>query len=128
MKPFDKFPRRYFEPSEIILREGGYGDCAYIVERGMVEISRGQGDGRRVLGTIGPGGIFGEMSLIDHKARVADATALRQTICIVIPAEVMDEKLDRTDPFIKALLRILVRNIRSMVEEEERRGLGRNTS
>ncbi|CAK0753692.1 hypothetical protein WCLP8_2490003 [uncultured Gammaproteobacteria bacterium] len=88
-----------------------------------MEISRGEAINRRVLGTIGPGGIFGEMSLIDHQTRVADATAIRQTICIVISPEIMDEKLDKTDPFIKALLRILVRNIRSMVEEEERRGL-----
>ena len=50
---------------------GDTGDDMWVVLEGNVDISlRG-----RVLETVGPGGVFGEMALIDHRERSADVVA-----------------------------------------------------
>jgi CRP-like cAMP-binding protein len=50
---------------------GEAGDVMYVVLEGNVNISlRG-----RTLENVGPGGVFGEMALIDHRERSADVAA-----------------------------------------------------
>jgi CRP-like cAMP-binding protein len=110
------FERKQFLAGQIILQHKEIGLRAYLVETGAVEISRGHGDRRRVLGRVGPGGIFGELALIDGQGRVADAKAVVETTCLIVPADVFRDKLERADPFIRALLRIMARNLRSLTE------------
>ena len=51
---------------------GESGDEMWVVLAGQVKISlRG-----RLLEEVGPGGIFGEMALIDHRERSADVSAI----------------------------------------------------
>ena len=111
------FERKQFLAGEIILQEGTIGTRAYLIESGAVEISRGYGDKRKVLGKVGPGGIFGELALIDGKGRSADAKAVAETVCLVIPQDIFKEKLEKTDPFIRALIRIMCRNLRNMTDK-----------
>lgn len=108
------FQRQGFPKGTVIFREGDSGRRAYIVQMGQVEIAKGRPPQRKVLGVIGPGGIFGEMALVDDQPRMAEAVAIEDTTCLVVGREQFRDKLDRADPFIKALLRILVNNIRSM--------------
>lgn len=110
------FPPRRFEDGAFIFREGDPPGCAYVVQSGKVEIFRGKGANRRLLGVVKPGGIFGEMSLIDNSPRMADAVAAETTVCLIVPPAAFREKLEKADPFIRALLRILVKNTRSMAE------------
>lgn len=102
-----------FQPGEVIFREGDVGDRAFIVTRGLVEISKTSARRSVVLEKVGIQGIFGEMALIDDRLRSATATAIELTHCMVIQHKELRQKLDRTDPFIRALLRIMVRNVRS---------------
>ncbi len=108
------FDRKQFMAGEYILQEGTIGTRAYLVESGTVEISHGHGDSKRTLSRIGPGGIFGELALIDGQGRSADAKAVTDTVCLVIPQDVFRDKLEKSDPFIRALIRIMCRNLRSM--------------
>jgi CRP-like cAMP-binding protein len=102
-----------FQPGEVIFREGDVGDRAFVVTRGLVEISKASPKRRVVLEKVGIQGIFGEMALIDDRPRSATATAIELTQCMIIQQKELRQKLDRTDPFIRALLRIMVRNVRS---------------
>jgi len=108
--------RRSFQAGALIFAQGQVGTRAYVVESGEVEIVRVQGHNRRPLGKIGPGGIFGEMALIDDQPRMADAIALTACTCLVITREQFRAKLEAADPFVQGLLRIFVRNIRSMAD------------
>jgi CRP-like cAMP-binding protein len=109
-------PRVTFEPTQQIFPEGGIGDVAYVVVLGEVEIARQVKGKRKVLGTIRSGGVFGEMALIDGKPRMAEAVAVKQTVCQVIRRDILDNKIKTADPFIRGLLRVLVQNIRSMAD------------
>ena len=100
-----------------IFNEGDIGDRAYIVQDGRVEIFRYNGEGNEVvLGTVEKGGIFGEMALIDDQPRMATARAAVPTTIIAVPRDVFAKKLAKCDPFIRGLLGIFVRNIRSMAK------------
>jgi CRP/FNR family cyclic AMP-dependent transcriptional regulator len=109
-------PRIMFEEGQKIFPEGAFGDVAYVVVSGEVEIARTVKGARKVLGTIRNGGVFGEMALIDGKPRMAEAVALSQTVCQVIKREIFDNKIKAADPFVKGLLRVLVQNVRSAAD------------
>ena len=55
------------------------------VLRGRVRISSVSGDGKEVtLNVINPGEIFGEIALLDGQPRSADATAIEDTLLLVV--------------------------------------------
>lgn len=62
---------------DLILREGDPGDCLYIVQTGQAEIVKALGStDERLIDVHGPGGFFGEMSLLDPDGlRTASARA-----------------------------------------------------
>ena len=104
-------------PEQMVFREGDEGDRAYIVQEGLVEIFKNVGDEEVVLGTVEKGGIFGEMALIDDQPRMASARAATATTVIVIARQNFQSKLAKCDPFIRGLLGIFVKNIRSITED-----------
>jgi CRP/FNR family transcriptional regulator, cyclic AMP receptor protein len=61
-----------FAPGEVIFRAGDDSEGEmFAVSEGEIDI---QLNGHSVE-TVGPGGVFGEMGLIDHQTRSADAVA-----------------------------------------------------
>jgi CRP-like cAMP-binding protein len=60
-----------FEPGAIVFEEGDAGDAMYAVVDGTIDIVR---DGATIE-TIGAGGIFGELALVDSGPRGATAIA-----------------------------------------------------
>jgi CRP-like cAMP-binding protein len=96
-----------------VFREGESGSSAYVVQAGEVVITR-LVDGAEVeLATIGVGGIFGEMALIDDNPRMASAKVKGGATIVTITKAMYQQKLKSTDPFIRALLRILVETVRN---------------
>ena len=108
----DIIERRSFKDGERVFSEGELGSTAFLVQSGNVEISRMVDDKFKVLGIIGTNGIFGEMALIDEKPRMATAKVKGGAIIMTITKMMYESKLKGTDPFIRALLRILVQTVR----------------
>ena len=116
--------RQTFQVGHKIFDEDQTGNQAYIVQSGLVEIVK-ESEGREtVLGTIGQGGMFGEMALIDDQPRMAMARAAEMTTVIVVSRMMFEQKMTKVDPFIRGLLKILVGNIRSLSAELERKAPG----
>ena len=109
--------RRTYDAGEKIFDEGQTGNHAYIVQSGRVEIVKAMEDRQIVLGTISENGIFGEMALIDDQLRMASARAAEVTTLIFVSRMMFEQKMSKTDPFVRGLLKILVGNIRSLSEE-----------
>lgn len=63
--------RDSFAAGSIIFEAGEPADFMYVVEEGEVEIIAGN----QVINTVGPGGILGELALLDHQPRSATARA-----------------------------------------------------
>ena len=116
--------RKTCQAGDKIFKEGDEGNRAYVVQAGEVEIIKSTGDEDKdiVLGTIGKGGIFGEMALIDDKPRMASARAGKGGATVIIVSRNMfQDKLAKTDPFIRGLLNILSDNIRSLTKGDEKK-------
>ena len=60
-----------YETGDTIVREGQAGVLMYVVLKGKVAIRAGE----KPLENVGPGGIFGEMALVDRTPRLASAVA-----------------------------------------------------
>ena len=60
-----------------LFQEGDAGDRLYVVTAGKIKLSHASGDGREsVLAVLGPGDMFGELSLFDPGPRTATASAV----------------------------------------------------
>ncbi len=97
-----------------VFREGEPANCAYIVQSGQVEIVRQTDSEVTVLATIPQGGIFGEMALIDDAPRMAGARMAIGGTIIVVNRSTFEEKMGKSDPFVRTLLRIFVDTIRRL--------------
>ena len=107
------FEHHVFPPGTPIFREGEPGDCAYVIERGRVEISALR-TGRPVrLAVLGENDLFGEMALVDGEVRSATATAVEETEVVVLTPERVQSELHRADPLLHLLLRVTFDRLRS---------------
>lgn len=96
-----------------ICRLGEPGDTMFVVVEGAVEIVRGE----RVLGIVGPGEFFGEMSLIEKAPRAATARA--KTDCRIAT---VDEKsflfmVQQTPYFALEMMRTISSRLRERLQE-----------
>jgi CRP/FNR family transcriptional regulator, cyclic AMP receptor protein len=67
---------------EVLFREGDSGDNLFIVTEGKVKLGKTSSDGREnLLAVLGPGQMFGELSLFDPGPRSATVTAV--TDCVM---------------------------------------------
>lgn len=105
--------RTKFVSGKEIFVEGDAADSAYIVESGCVAISKEVDGQDLVLGTIGLECIFGEMALIDNQPRMATATAIEDTVCVVLPARVFHKQMQRLEPFMRMVVLGLIANLRN---------------
>jgi CRP/FNR family cyclic AMP-dependent transcriptional regulator len=77
-----------------LFQYGDPGDKLFIILEGKVRISREvAGMGEEALAVLGPGEVFGEMSLLDESPRSADARVHDRCRMLVITKEAFDDLL-----------------------------------
>jgi signal transduction histidine kinase len=103
---------RHFAAQTAIFKEGDPGDGVYFVKDGLVEISSVVGAGRRVLSQLGPGEVFGEMAVIEHRPRSATAIAARDTDIYFLPRGEMLSFLQRSPALAFGLLQYISHRLR----------------
>lgn len=70
---------------EVLFHEGDEGDRVYVVIDGKVKLGRSAPDGREnLLALLGPGQMFGELSLFDPGPRSATATAVTDVTLLAL--------------------------------------------
>ena len=68
---------RWFEPGEVVFREGDSSDTCYVVREGHARAIHEHGNGRTItLATFGPGDIFGELAMFEDERRSATVEAI----------------------------------------------------
>ncbi|MFN0282724.1 MAG: Crp/Fnr family transcriptional regulator [Kineosporiaceae bacterium] len=98
---------------EVLFQEGDPGDRLYVIIDGKVKLGRASGDGREnLLAVLGPGEMFGELSLFDPGPRNATATAVADTTLIGLGNEDLTTWLAGRPDVARQLLRALARRLR----------------
>lgn len=75
-----------YRKGDVIIAEGEFTSDAYILQRGFVEVYHA-GPPEQRLSILGPGDIFGEMSLITERPRSASVRALEDVAARVFDRE-----------------------------------------
>lgn len=114
---FDEFDREVFSSGQEIFRAGDYGDCAYLIEEGAVEILVIKQGSEHRIRLIGKGELFGEISLIDYEPRTATVRAVDRTVLVPIPRKLMEGLLEKSDPVLRHLLLVILERFRHRNEE-----------
>jgi CRP-like cAMP-binding protein len=105
----DRSPQHH-PPNKTIVKEGDAGLFFYVVLEGRVAISI-QG---KTVERLGPGGVFGELALLDQRPRAASAVA--ETDCTLLAINRNDFlKLIKTQPaFAVSLMKAVAARMHSM--------------
>ena len=107
----DAYKRRSFTKGEYVFREGEMALAAYLIESGKVEVFKESDPDDVSLTTLGTGEIVGEMGLIVGGERTASVKALTDCHVIVIDRDTFEKKLDKSDPTVRAMMKMLSQRI-----------------
>ncbi len=115
-----------FKAGETIIREGDEGDTAYFIVSGTVEVLVGVG--KRRVGTLETGEVFGEMCLIEPGPRSATIVAITDVDCLATTYEEFAGSIEDHPERAIAFMKVLVRRLRQTNElmektDPNRRGL-----
>jgi CRP/FNR family transcriptional regulator, cyclic AMP receptor protein len=98
---------------DLLFHEGDPGDSLYVVLRGKIKLGRTSGDGREnLVAVLGPGEMFGELSLFDPGPRSAGATALVDSTLLGLSSDELTPWLASRPDVARALLRAIARRLR----------------
>ena len=67
-----------------IIREGMDGNQMYVLEKGSVTVTKGQGNEKSVICDLGPGQLFGELAILYNTRRTATITTKSQVTLWVL--------------------------------------------
>jgi CRP-like cAMP-binding protein len=97
-----------FGPGEPIFSAGEEGKLMYVITHGEVDILVGP----MVAETVTKGGIFGEMALIDHHERSADAVARTQCKLVAVDQRHFQFLVSETPYFALQVMSIMAERLR----------------
>ena len=99
---------------EFIFVEGDQSFQAFLINTGQVEIYKGDRAKRRVLGVMTAGQMFGEMGIISDSPRSASAYCITDCEFTVIDREVLERKIQQSDPYIRFLIDFLIERVKTL--------------
>lgn len=102
---------------KVLFNEGDPGDRLYIVTSGKMKLTHASGDGREsLLAVLGPGDMFGELSLFDPGPRASTAIALTDAEVIGLGNLDLNPWLTGRPEVAQALLQALAHRLRHTQE------------
>ena len=98
---------------EHLFMEGDDGDALYVVLDGKMKLTRAATDGREnLLVVIGPGEMFGELSLFDPRPRTSTTSAVTDAVLASLKREALLPWLRERPEVSQHMLRALVQRLR----------------
>ncbi len=99
-----------FTAGNLVFKEGERGDFMYVVIEGEVDILIHD----KVIETVKPGGIVGEMALIDTKPRSASVIAKIDSKLVPIDEKRFNFLVQQTPYFSIQVMRVMAERLRRM--------------
>jgi CRP/FNR family cyclic AMP-dependent transcriptional regulator len=97
---------------KLIFKEGEPGNIAYAIKEGEVDIVLGE----RVIDHVLPGGIIGEMALIDKRPRSASAVAATDCQLVPINDKQFTFLVQQTPYFALDVMRVMADRLRRLMD------------
>ncbi|OHC74520.1 MAG: hypothetical protein A3G18_11190 [Rhodospirillales bacterium RIFCSPLOWO2_12_FULL_58_28] len=108
---------RKLAANEVLFLKGDPGDALYGVLSGEIKVSISSPDGKEViLSILEPGGVFGEIALLDGMPRTANASAMQPTELFKIHRREFIEFLGGNPSLAAHLLKMVCARVRSSNE------------
>lgn len=113
----------------VVFEEHAPGDTLYLIQRGLVRVSRKFADGREhAVRTLGPGEFFGEMALLEDQPRSARVSTVTETTLLTVTRQRFNTLIEQHPAiginFLKAISAQLRRQYREQaVLLQEKQGL-----
>jgi CRP/FNR family transcriptional regulator, cyclic AMP receptor protein len=105
--------RSRMERGDVLFHEGDRGDTLYVIAEGKIKLGRTSQDGREnLVAILGPGEMFGELSLFDPGPRTMTATAIAETQLLGLGNDSLTGLLFGRPEVSKALLAALAQRLR----------------
>lgn len=96
-----------------LFQEGSDGDRLYVILEGKIKLGRTSGDGREsLLAILGPGEMFGELSLFDPGPRTATVTAVADSELVTLGHDDLASFLGERPAVAMSMLGALARTLR----------------
>lgn len=105
--------REKLDGNTIVFRAGDSGDAAYVIESGCVEVLVSENGHEKRVAVLSKDAMFGEIALLDGKPRTATVRTLVPSVLMRIDRTHIQELLNRADPVIQYLLKLLLERFRS---------------
>ena len=110
--------RKRFRAGSSVISADAPGDSMFFVVSGTVKIKVDEPDGREVIiALLGPGEVFGELSLIDSAGRSADVITQEDADLLWVERERFQELMARYPSVVRELLLVLTRRVRLSTEQ-----------
>lgn len=103
-----------YGPGQVIARQGEVGSGLFIVASGTVRVIR---DGQ-TLATLGPGGFFGELSVLDGQPRTAQVVATEPTVCLALATWEFEAVVHAHPSVALAVMRGLAGRLRDLTDTD----------
>jgi CRP/FNR family cyclic AMP-dependent transcriptional regulator len=112
-KELDKVVKLFHEKSfpkyQVIFEEGAAGDQLFIIQAGVVKISKEAADGRvKTLALLSGGEIFGEMGVLGDEGRSANAETLTEVKTAVISRDDFQGLVEKNPSISLHIIRTLI--------------------
>jgi CRP-like cAMP-binding protein len=99
-----------FARETVVFKEGQSGTFMYLVKEGRIAIAVGA----NIVEVIGPGGLFGEMAVVDQSPRTARAGAMVDSMLLAIDRPSLIEVVKKHPVIAVAMLRGVAERLRHM--------------
>ena len=100
--------RRTVQANEPVFWFGDRGDTLYVIDEGQVAVTAPDARGEHLLlDTLGPGGVFGEISLLDGGPRTATVRAVTDCTLLALDRDAFHAFLRERPEVVKDVLQML---------------------
>jgi CRP-like cAMP-binding protein len=112
--------RLELSPGQILFRQGALALSGYVIAYGGIELSVGEGGGRRIVATCETGSLVGEMALFIETRRPATGTAIVSSEVLEIDRKLVTRMLNEYPHVALRLRATLAERLSATVNELNR--------
>jgi CRP/FNR family transcriptional regulator, cyclic AMP receptor protein len=114
------FRKTQFAKGETIFVRGDPGTCLYLVVEGRVRLAVATDEGRELSFRHAAGGdVFGEIAMLDGRARTADATALSAVRAYLLERSALQSLWSAHPTILEHLVTVLCKRLRETSSQLE---------